>query len=140
MHLKVRKVRPGARLPAYQHPGDAGLDLFSAVDEVLAAGELKAVPTGLQLAVPEGHAGLIWDKSGISLHGVHRLAGVVDAGYRGEVKVVMINLGKEPFVIKQGMKIAQLLVQPVTAAEVTEVSDLDDTPRGEGGFGSTGRY
>jgi dUTP pyrophosphatase len=59
VHLKVRKVRPGARLPAYQHPGDAGLDLFSAVDEVLAAGELKAVPTGLQLAVPEGHAGLI---------------------------------------------------------------------------------
>jgi dUTP pyrophosphatase len=140
VHLKVRKVRPGARLPAFQHPGDAGLDLFSAVDEVLAAGELKAVPTGLQLAVPEGHAGLIWDKSGISLHGVHRLAGVVDAGYRGEVKVVMINLGKEPFVIKQGMKIAQLLVQPVTAAEVTEVSDLDDTARGEGGFGSTGRY
>ena len=140
MHLKVRKVRPGARLPAYQHPGDAGLDLFSAVDEVLAAGELKAVPTGLQLAVPEGHAGLIWDKSGISLHGVHRLAGVVDAGYRGEVKVVMINLGKEPFVIKQGMKIAQLLVQPVVSVRVVEAGELDETSRGGGGFGSTGLY
>jgi len=140
VHLKVRKVRPGARLPAYQHPGDAGLDLFSAVDEVLAAGELKAVPTGLQLAVPEGHAGLIWDKSGISLHGVHRLAGVVDAGYRGEVKVVMINLGKEPFVIKQGMKIAQLLVQPVVSVRVVEAGELDETSRGGGGFGSTGLY
>ena len=140
MHLRVRKVHPEARLPVYQHPGDAGLDLFSAVDEVLGAGELKAVPTGIQMAIPDGHVGLIWDKSGISLQGVHRLAGVVDAGYRGEVKVVMINLGKLPFVIKKGMKIAQMLIQPVVAAEVTETADLDDTSRGDGGFGSTGRF
>jgi len=140
VHLRVRKVHPEARLPVYQHPGDAGLDLFSAVDEVLGAGELKAVPTGIQMAIPDGHVGLIWDKSGISLQGVHRLAGVVDAGYRGEVKVVMINLGKLPFVIKKGMKIAQMLIQPVVAAEVTETADLDDTSRGDGGFGSTGRF
>jgi dUTP pyrophosphatase len=140
MRLRVKRIHPEARLPVYQHPGDAGLDLFSVVDEVLGAGELKAVPTGIQLAIPEGHVGLIWDKSGISLHGVHRLAGVVDAGYRGEVKVVMINLGREPYAVKKGMKIAQLLIQPVVAAEVTEAADLDDTPRGEGGFGSTGRY
>ena len=140
MQLKVRKIHPEARLPVYQHPGDAGLDLFSAVDEVLGAGELKAVPTGIQMAIPDGHVGLIWDKSGISLQGVHRLAGVVDAGYRGEVKVVMINLGKLPFAIKKGMKIAQMLIQPVVAAEVTETADLDDTSRGGGGFGSTGRY
>ena len=140
MQLKVRKIHPEARLPLYQHPGDAGLDLFSAVDEVLGAGELKAVPTGIQMAIPDGHVGLIWDKSGISLQGVHRLAGVVDAGYRGEVKVVMINLGKLPFAIKKGMKIAQMLIQPVVAAEVTETADLDDTSRGGGGFGSTGRY
>ncbi len=140
MYLRVRKIHPEARLPVYQHPGDAGLDLFSAVDEVLGAGELKAVPTGIQMAIPDGHVGLIWDKSGISLQGVHRLAGVVDAGYRGEVKVVMINLGKLPFAIKKGMKIAQLLIQPVVAAEVTETADLDDTSRGDGGFGSTGRF
>ncbi len=140
MHLRVKKIHPEARLPVYQHPGDAGLDLFSAVDEVLEAGELKAVPTGIQMAIPEGHVGLIWDKSGISLQGVHRLAGVVDAGYRGEVKVVMINLGKLPFAIKKGMKIAQMLIQPVVAAEVTETADLDDTSRGDGGFGSTGRF
>jgi dUTP pyrophosphatase len=138
--LKVRKIHPEARLPVYQHPGDAGLDLFSAVDEILGAGELKAVPTGLQMAIPDGHVGLIWDKSGISLQGVHRLAGVVDAGYRGEVKVVMINLGKLPFAVKKGMKIAQMLIQPVVAAEVTETADLDDTSRGDGGFGSTGRF
>ena len=140
MQLKVRKIHPEARLPLYQHPGDAGLDLFSAVDEVLGVGELKAVPTGIQMAIPDGHVGLIWDKSGISLQGVHRLAGVVDAGYRGEVKVVMINLAKLPFAIKKGMKIAQLLIQPVVAAEVTETADLDDTSRGGGGFGSTGRF
>jgi dUTP pyrophosphatase len=140
VYLRVRKIHPEARLPVYQHPGDAGLDLFSAVDEVLGAGELKAVPTGIQMAIPDGHVGLIWDKSGISLQGVHRLAGVVDAGYRGEVKVVMINLGKLPFAIKKGMKIAQLLIQPVVAAEVTETADLDDTSRGDGGFGSTGRF
>lgn len=140
MNLRVKKIHPEARLPVYQHPGDAGLDLFSAVDEVLGAGELKAVPTGIQMAIPDGHVGLIWDKSGISLQGVHRLAGVVDAGYRGEVKVVMINLGKLPFAIKKGMKIAQMLIQPVVAAEVTETADLDDTSRGDGGFGSTGRF
>jgi dUTP pyrophosphatase len=140
VRLKVRKIHPGARLPVYQHPGDAGLDLFSAVDEVLGAGELKAVPTGIQMAIPDGHVGLIWDKSGISLQGVHRLAGVVDAGYRGEVKVVMINLGKAPYAIRTGMKIAQMLIQPVVTVEVTEAADLDDTSRGEGGFGSTGRF
>ncbi len=140
MLLRIKRIHPEARLPAYQHPGDAGLDLFSAEDEVLRAGELRAVPTGIQMAIPGGYVGLIWDKSGISLHGVHRLAGVVDAGYRGEVKVVMINLGTEPFIIKKGMKIAQLLIQPVAAAEVREAADLDDTSRGEGGFGSTGRY
>ncbi|OGD18340.1 MAG: deoxyuridine 5'-triphosphate nucleotidohydrolase [Candidatus Aminicenantes bacterium RBG_16_63_16] len=140
MRLRVKKIHPEARLPVYQHSGDAGLDLFSAVDEVLGAGELKAVPTGIQMAIPEGYVGLIWDKSGISLQGVHRLAGVVDAGYRGEVKVVMINLGKEPFAFKRGMKIAQLLIQQVVAVEVAEAADLDDTSRGEGGFGSTGRF
>ncbi len=140
MKLRVKKIHPEARLPVYQHPGDAGLDLFSAVDEVLAAGEVKPIPTGIKLAIPEGYVGLVWDKSGISLQGVHRLAGVVDAGYRGEVRVVMANLGREPFVIKKGMKIAQMLIQPVAAPDVIEADDLDETSRGEGGFGSTGRF
>ena len=140
MDLKVKKIADGAKIPVYQHPGDAGMDLFSAADLVLAAGDIQAVPTGVQMANPAGYVGLVWDKSGISLKGVHRLAGVVDAGYRGEVRVVMINLGKEPFVIGKGMKIAQMLIQPVVEARIVEAEDLDDTSRGEGGFGSTGLY
>lgn len=140
MRLKVKRIQPDAKLPVYQHPGDAGMDLFSAVDDVLGAGEVRAVPTGIKMAIPDGYVGLIWDKSGISLQGVHRLAGVVDAGYRGEVKVVMVNFGKKPYPVKKGMKIAQLLIQPVVTAEIVEAEELDDTSRGNGGFGSTGRY
>ena len=140
MELRVKRIHPEAKLPVYGHPGDAGLDLFSVVDRELAPGEVFAVPTGIQVAIPAGHVGLVWDKSGISLQGVHRLAGVVDSGYRGEVQVVMINLGQAPFAIRKGMKIAQMLVQPVAAVSVVESGSLDGTSRGEGGFGSTGLY
>jgi dUTP pyrophosphatase len=140
MELRVKRIHPEAKLPVYGHPGDAGLDLFSVVDRELGPGEVFAVPTGIQVAVPAGHAGLVWDKSGISLQGVHRLAGVVDSGYRGEVQVVMINLGAAPFAVKKGMKIAQMLIQSVAAVEVVECETLDGTSRGEGGFGSTGLY
>ena len=140
MELKVKRIHPDAKIPVYGHPGDAGMDLFAVVDRVLGPGDVFAVPTGIQVAIPSGFAGLIWDKSGISLKGVHRLAGVVDAGYRGEVQVVMINLGNEPFPIRKGMKIAQMLIQPVAAVAVIDSDTLDDTPRGEGGFGSTGLF
>jgi dUTP pyrophosphatase len=140
MELKVKRIHPEAKLPVYGHPGDAGLDLFSVVDRALGPGEVYPVPTGLQVAIPPGFVGLVWDKSGISLKGVHRLAGVVDAGYRGEVQVVMINLGRGPFTLKKGMKIAQMLIQPVASVAVVECETLDDTSRGEGGFGSTGLY
>ena len=140
MELKVKRIHPEAKLPVYGHPGDAGLDLFSVVDRELRPGEVFAVPTGVQVAIPAGHVGLVWDKSGVSLQGVHRLAGVVDSGYRGEVQVVMINLGAAPFAVKKGMKIAQMLVQPVAAVSVVEAESLDDTSRGQRGFGSTGLY
>ncbi len=140
MELKVKKIHPAAKLPVYGHPGDAGFDLFACVDLALGPGEVKAVPTGLKMAIPRGFVGLIWDKSGISLKGVHKLAGVVDAGYRGEVQVVMVNLGREAYAIKAGMKIAQMLIQPNHEVAVREADDLDDTSRGEGGFGSTGLY
>ena len=140
MELKVKKIHPEAKLPVYGHPGDAGFDLFACVDLALGPGEVKAVPTGLKMAIPRGFVGLILDKSGISLKGVHKLAGVVDAGYRGEVQVVMINLGREAYAIKAGMKIAQMLIQPVQDVGIRETDDLDDTSRGEGGFGSTGLY
>jgi dUTP pyrophosphatase len=140
MELKVRKIQEDAKVPHYSHKGDAGLDLFSSIDSVLNKGEVKPVPTGIQMAIPEGHVGLVWDKSGISLKGVHRLAGVIDSGYRGEVRVVMVNFGEETFVIKKGMKIAQLLIQPVMDVEVVEADELEETSRGENGFGSTGKF
>jgi len=140
MELKIQRIHKDAKLPLYQHKGDAGLDIFSSIDCVLEAGEVKPVPTGIRMAVPDGYVGLVWDKSGISLRGIHRLAGVIDSGYRGEVRVVMVNLGNEAFVIEKGMKIAQLLVQPVTEVKVVEAEELETTSRGEEGFGSTGKY
>jgi dUTP pyrophosphatase len=140
MELRVKRIHPEAKLPVYGHSGDAGLDLFAVVDRSLAPGEVFAVPTGIQVAVPPGCVGLVWDKSGLSLKSVHRLAGVVDAGYRGEVQVVLINLGREPFAVRKGMKIAQMLVQPVAAVSVVESEALDETSRGQGGFGSTGPF
>jgi len=140
MELKIKRIHKDAKLPHYGHKGDAGLDIFSTIDCVLRKREVKAIPTGIKVAIPEGYVGLIWDKSGVSLEGVHRLAGVVDSGYRGEVKIVMANLSDEPFSIEKGMKIAQLLIQPVVKVEVVEVEDLEATPRGENGFGSTGKY
>lgn len=140
MELKIKRIHKDAKLPHYGHKGDAGLDIFSTIDCVLQKREVKAIPTGIKVAIPEGYVGLIWDKSGVSLEGVHRLAGVVDSGYRGEVKIVMANLSDEPFSIEKGMKIAQLLIQPVVEVEVIEVEDLEATPRGENGFGSTGKY
>jgi len=140
MKMKVKKIHPEARLPEYGRSGDAGLDLFSVVDHEIKPGEIYAVPTGIQAAIPEGYVGLVWDKSGLSLQGLHRLAGVVDSGYRGEIRVVMINLSRQSFSVGKGMKIAQMLVQPVAAVSVEETDTLDDTSRGEGGFGSTGLY
>jgi dUTP pyrophosphatase len=140
MELKVKRIHQEAKLPSYGHKGDAGLDLFSGVDCLLPAGEVKAVPTGIKVAIPQGHVGLIWDKSGISLKGIHKLAGVVDAGYRGEVQVVMVNLSRQAYAVKKGMKIAQMLIQPIIKVRVVEADELDDTARGEGGFGSTGLY
>lgn len=140
MELKVQRLQPHAKLPGYGHPGDAGLDLFSSIDMILQPGDSQPVPTGIKVAIPDGYVGLIWDKSGISLSRVHRLAGVVDSGYRGEIKVVLINLGTQEFAIAQGMKIAQMLIQPVQAVIVTESQDLEESERGENGFGSTGRF
>jgi dUTP pyrophosphatase len=140
MKLKIKRVHPEAKLPAYAHRGDAGFDLFACVDHDLAPGEVKAVSTGIQMAIPEGFVGLVWDKSGISLKGVHRLAGVVDAGYMVEVQVVLVNLSREPYAVRKGMKIGQMLIQPVHSVEIEDAAELDDTTRGEGGFGSTGLF
>lgn len=140
MKVLIKKISPEARVPVYNHQGDAGFDLFACTGLTINPGETVPVPTGIQMAIPAGYVGLIWDKSGIALRGIHRLAGVVDASYRGEVKVVLTNLGKEPFTVNSGMKIAQMLIQPVQVVDLVEVDSLDQTSRGKGGFGSTGLY
>lgn len=127
-------------LPAYAHAGDAGLDLCSAEDHVLRPGETAVLKTGVCMAIPAGHVGLIWDRSGLAAkNSVHTLAGVVDSTYRGELQVVLKNSGNVDFPITRGMRIAQMLIQPVLSVTVQESDSLDDTARGKEGFGSTGK-
>ncbi|MEX2504297.1 MAG: dUTP diphosphatase [Egicoccus sp.] len=142
VQLRVRRLRDDALLPAYAHPGDAGLDLASVEAVTLGPGERAAVPTGLAVAIPEGWVGLVHPRSGLARrHGVTvaNAPGTIDAGYRGQVLVLLCNLGQETVILEQGERVAQLLLQRVGNAVVEEVDDLDATARGEGGFGSSGR-
>ena len=130
----------GSALPEYASPGAAGADLRASEALEIPPGGRAAVPTGLRLAIPPGFVGLIWPRSGLAVrHGIDTLAGVIDSDYRGEVRVVLQNHGREPFRIAPGDRIAQLLVQPVVRAAFAHGDSLADTERGEGGFGSTGR-
>ena len=129
-------------LPALAQPGDAGLDLRASEAVTLAPGERRLVPTGLTVAIPEGHAGFVLPRSGLAMQkGVTVLnaPGLIDSGYRGEIKVLLINHGAEAVGIERGERIAQLVIQPVAHASLVEEERLPDSARGEGGFGSTGR-
>ena len=141
--LPVRRLDPGLPLPAYAHPGDAGADLCAAEDVVLPPGGRATVGTGIAIAVPDGHAAFVHPRSGLaSRHGVTvvNAPGTIDAGYRGEVSVVLLNTDPdEPFTVRRGDRIAQLVVQPVTTVRFVDVAELPASPRGEAGFGSTGR-
>jgi dUTP pyrophosphatase len=138
--LPVQRLSPAAILPRYGRPGDAGLDLFSAEAYELSPGERRAFSTGIALAVPTGFVGLVWDRSGLAVRaGITTLGGVIDATYRGEVRVPLLNTSAQSYAIKVGDRIGQLLIQPVPAVEVSEAEALDDTPRGAAGFGSSGR-
>ena len=141
MTVKVLRSDPEAQLPAYAHPGDAGMDVRSIEELTLAPGARALVHTGLVLMLPPDAEAQVRPRSGLALkHGVTVLntPGTIDAGYRGEVGVILINLGAEPFTVEKGMKIAQIVVSPVAQAEVVEVTSVDETDRGAGGFGSTG--
>jgi dUTP pyrophosphatase len=136
----------GLALPAYETADAAGMDLRAAVADdapvTLKPGERAMIPTGLTIALPAGHEAQVRPRSGLAAkHGVTCLntPGTIDADYRGEVKVILINLGQEPFIIKRGERIAQMVIAPVTRAELSVVTTLDETQRGSGGFGSTGR-
>jgi dUTP pyrophosphatase len=141
--LLVHRLDPGLPLPAYAHPGDAGADLCAATDVVLPPGGRATVGTGIAIAVPDGYAAFVHPRSGLaSRHGITLVnaPGTVDAGYRGEVKVVLLNTDPdETFTVRRGDRIAQLVVQPVTRARFLERDELPPTPRGDAGFGSTGR-
>ncbi len=146
MKLPVRRLPHGADLPLprYETAGAAGMDLMAAIasDLVLQPGARAIVPTGLQIAVPPGHEGQVRPRSGLAAkHGVTVLnaPGTIDCDYRGEVGVILVNLGSEPFTVTRGLRIAQLLIAPVVQAGPVDVDSLDDTARGAGGFGSTGR-
>ncbi len=138
MLIKVKKLNPEAVLPKYAHPGDAGLDLYSCEHVTLLPGERKLVSTGISMEFEKGYVALIWDKSGIANNGIKTMGGVIEHTYRGEYKVVMLNTSSEIYEIKKGQKIAQVLIQPIVSAEVEEVSELSETQRGDGAFGSTG--
>jgi dUTP pyrophosphatase len=133
----------GLPLPAYATSGAAGMDVVSAEDVTLAPGARHAVATGLALAIPQGYEVQVRPRSGLALkHGitVPNTPGTIDSDYRGELKVILINLGSEPFVIARGDRVAQLVLAPVVQAAWSEVAELDATERGAGGFGSTGGH
>ena len=140
----ITRVDPGVPIPAYEHPGDAGADLVTTVDATLAPGQRALLPTGIAIALPEGYAAFVHPRSGLAVrYGVSLVnaPGTVDAGYRGEIRVSVINLDPTtPVVFHRGDRIAQLVVQPVVRARFHEVDRLPGSARGEGGFGSTGGH
>ena len=138
----ITRLDPDLPLPAYEHPGDAGMDLRSRIDVTLAPGERQLVPTGMAIALPDGYVALVCARSGLALrHGIGLVnaPGVVDAGYRGEIGVILVNHdATTPVTLKRGDRIAQLVVERVERARLVEVAELPGSHRGEGGFGSTG--
>ena len=141
--VPVVRLDPDLPLPAYAHPGDAGADLVAREDVTIAArGGRAAIPTGVALAIPDGYAGFVLPRSGLALrHGITCLntPGLVDAGYRDELRVILVNTDPdEPYTVRRGDRIAQLVIQPVERTEFVAVDDLPESARGLGGFGSTG--
>ena len=142
--LCVKKLTDTAQIPTKGNPSDAGWDLYADEDVTIAPKETKLISTGIAMAIPEGNVGLIWDRSSMGVKGVHRHAGVIDCGYRGEIKVCLHNAGvalgsDSSYEIKRGDRIAQLLIQHIPDFSISEVETLSTTPRGDGGFGSTGK-
>jgi len=143
LKVQVLPHGEGLDLPAYATPGSAGLDLRAAEACTLAPMERRAVPTGLRIAIPHGWEGQIRPRSGLALRqglSIPNAPGTIDSDYRGELKVLLINLGPEPIAIERGMRIAQMVLAPAPQLAVEAAVDLDDTERGESGFGSTGTH
>jgi dUTP pyrophosphatase len=141
VEIPLKRLDDGLPVPGHAHPGDGGVDLYARDPVRLEPGQRAVVPTGIAIAIPEGYAGLVTPRSGLAARNgisVVNGPGLVDAGYRGEVKVVLVNLATEPFEIARGDRVAQLVVVPVVAQDFVPVDELPDSMRGAGGFGSTG--
>lgn len=140
LELSIKKVDERAKLPTVGYQGDAGLDLHAIEKTVIPAGARVLVRTGIAMAIPQGYVGLIWDRSSwAGKYGIHNMAGVIDAGFRGEILVVMYNTDKKDFTIEPGDRIGQLIIQPFLSVSIKETNELPMADRGEGSFGSTGK-
>jgi len=140
MKLKIKKLFEDTKLPSYAHPGDVGMDMYAREDYDLKPGERRVFNCGFALEFEIGYAAIVKDKGSLPKNaGIHTMGGVFDAGYRGEYNAFLINLGRETYHITKGDKIAQLIIYPVVIAELQEISELSDSSRGEGRFGSTGK-
>jgi dUTP pyrophosphatase len=140
IEVAVRRLRPDAVLPRQAYEGDAGLDLVACESTVLEPGERAIVPTGVAVEIPEGYAGFVQPRSGLAARhgiGIVNSPGLIDSGYRGEVRVVLLNTGREPFSVEAGMRIAQLVIAPVASVRLVEVDELAASERGTQGFGSS---
>lgn len=141
MILMIKKLAEDAVLPHYAHPGDAGLDLFANENATLEPGSSRLIRTGISIELPHGTEAQVRPRSGLALKNgitVLNTPGTIDEGYRGEIGVILINHSRNPFHVDKGMKIAQMVINPVLRVEVRETKELSDTKRGAGGFGSTG--
>lgn len=139
MEIKVQTMSKYGRVPTKINPSDAGWDIYAAEDAIIDPSKSQLISTDMAMAIPEGYVGLIWDRSGMAAkRGIHRFAGVIDSGYRGEVKVCLWNSSNEHCIINKGDRIAQILFQPVPSLPLIQVQNLNDTSRGKKGFGSTG--
>ncbi len=139
MVIKVKKLKEGAKLPTYHHPGDVGMDLYAMETVTVAPGMHARLYHGFALEFPIGFAAIIKDKSSISKAGLHAMGGVFDAGFRGEYNTHLVNLSDTPYTIEEGDKVSQLIIFPVEIAELVEADELSDSARGAGAFGSTGK-
>lgn len=137
--LKVM-LDPGAIMPTRAHSTDAGLDLYSPVRQVLRANDRVSIDTGVHVAIPEGHVGMITSKSGLMAKEGITCRGTIDAGYTGSIKAVLLNHSQKDYIVEKGQKITQLVIFPIITPEPELVDSLEETERGEGGFGSTGKF
>jgi dUTP pyrophosphatase len=140
MELPVHRLHPDAKLPEYAHDDDAGMDIFAYEETVVPARGRAAVSTGIAMAIPNGFVGLFWDKSGLATnHGLTILGGVIDAGYRGELRVTIANTSDTEHIFAKGDKVTQMLIQKVEHPTLIDTDHLPESERGAGGFGSTGK-